>query len=155
MLSHLSETYCGVVCIRSFGREQDFLNQFLQKMNTNVLAYYWNFAANRWLGKISRMASRCNWWFSKLCYKKKLRRQPWSTICWSRVINFTFLRHFRKFCSSFTSTCWISFDILVKYYWSSKLVCQTIQWIRSHYEWSGQNFRVYCSPPRGSSDCGW
>jgi len=47
----MSETYSGVSSIRTFNRESPFFESFKEKVNLNLVAYYWHFAANRWLGK--------------------------------------------------------------------------------------------------------
>jgi len=49
VFSHFSETLDGVLSIRAFGQQKQFLAENVQRVQRNMRAYYLNVASNRWL----------------------------------------------------------------------------------------------------------
>lgn len=49
IFSHFSETLDGVMCIRAFGQQEQFMAQIRARVQRNMRAYYLKVASNRWL----------------------------------------------------------------------------------------------------------
>jgi ATP-binding cassette subfamily C (CFTR/MRP) protein 10 len=48
VMIHLSETLSGSSTIRNFGKEEDFIDEFYQKLKANMNADFWKLAVKRW-----------------------------------------------------------------------------------------------------------
>eukprot|EP00932_Pfiesteria_piscicida_P023044 SRR837773.9781.p1 GENE.SRR837773.9781~~SRR837773.9781.p1 ORF type:complete len:635 (-),score=114.66 SRR837773.9781:151-2055(-) len=49
IFSHFSETLDGVMCIRAFGQQDQFVTEIRHRVQRNMRAYYLKVASNRWL----------------------------------------------------------------------------------------------------------
>jgi ATP-binding cassette, subfamily C (CFTR/MRP), member 1 len=50
VIDHFSETVLGATTIRSFGKEKEFFQENLERINSSLRMYFHNYAANEWLG---------------------------------------------------------------------------------------------------------
>ncbi|KAK3145251.1 hypothetical protein QOZ80_4AG0326240 [Eleusine coracana subsp. coracana] len=50
VIDHFSETVLGATTIRSFGKEKEFFQGNLDRINSSLRMYFHNYAANEWLG---------------------------------------------------------------------------------------------------------
>ena len=48
VMTHLSETLSGATTIRNFGKEEDFIKAFYEKIKFNMNAEFWKTAVRRW-----------------------------------------------------------------------------------------------------------